>query len=158
MIKSRLQVKRGRYGSSKAKCFAIMREGQWYPARQLCITTGISYPSLGRALSRWDRFEYVVRRDILIGGRYEYQLTAKGKRWLHLAALYLPHYKVFGAELKAWQANLPGHGVRGWQHTQRVDTQECQQLGRCPRHVHRGLQGPSCGSPGQSGFYWIPPL
>lgn len=107
MIKSIIQVKRGRYGSSKAKCFANIREGQWYPARQLCITTGISYPSLGRALSRWDRFEYVVRRDILIGGRYEYQLAAKGRRWLHLAALYLPHYKIFVAELKAWQANLP---------------------------------------------------
>lgn len=103
---SKLEVKHGRYGKSKVKAFTVMSDGRWYPSKQLCILTGISYPSLGSALPRWDNFDYVDRQPILFGGRYEYQLTAKGKSWLRLAARFLPNYKVFIAELKAWQANM----------------------------------------------------
>ena len=106
-VYSRLQTKRGRYGSSKAKAFAVLRQYQWLPARQLCISTGIGYHSLGRALPRWVGFEYVTRQPILIGGDFEYHLEPKGKKWLSLAAMYLPNYWRFMAELKAWQDDLP---------------------------------------------------
>jgi len=103
---SKLLTKQGKYGRSKAKCFTVMSDGRWYPSKQLCILTGISYPSLGSALPRWDNFGYVTRQPILLGGRYQYQLTVKAKRWLNLAARYLPNYQLFIAELKAWQANI----------------------------------------------------
>ena len=108
---SKLELKRGRYGASKAKAFTVLSDGMWYPARQLCILTGIGYHSLGRTLSRWVNFDYVSRRPILLGGDWEYSLTAKGKKWLRLAALYLPNYRLFMAELKAWQANLASETI-----------------------------------------------
>ncbi len=103
---SKLEEKQGRYGKSKVKAFTVLSDGRWYSAKQLCIMTGIAYPSLGSALPRWDNFDYVTRQPILLGGRYQYQLTAKAKRWLNLAARYLPNYQLFIAELKAWQANI----------------------------------------------------
>ncbi len=103
---SRLQVKRGRYGSSKCKAFTALKQYQWLPARQLCVICGIGYPSLGRTLCRWVRFEYVVRRPILYGGDFEYAITAKGKKWLSLAAMYLPNYSIFQDELQRWYNNL----------------------------------------------------
>jgi len=75
-------------------------------SKQLCILTGITYPSLGSALPRWERFDYVTRQPILFGGKYQYQLLPKAKSWLRLAKLYLPNYKVFMGELAAWQRNL----------------------------------------------------
>ncbi|GAI99814.1 unnamed protein product, partial [marine sediment metagenome] len=103
---SKLALKQGKYGRSKAKCFTVLSDGRWYTAKQLCILTGISYPSLGSALPRWERFDYVSREPILFGGRYQYQLTAKAKSWLRLAARYLPNYRLFKTELMAWQANM----------------------------------------------------
>ena len=103
---SKLEVKQGKYGRSKVKCFTILSDGRWYPSKQLCVICGISYASLGSALPRWDNFDYVTRQPILFGGRYEYHLTAKGKSWLRLATRYLPNYRLFMAELKAWQRNL----------------------------------------------------
>ena len=108
---SRLLVKRGRYGSSKAKAFEVMSDGMWYPSRHLCLITGITYHSLGRTLPRWIRFGYVTREPITFCGDYEYHLELKGKRWLRLAKRYLPNCQLFLNELKAWQESLPDNTV-----------------------------------------------
>ncbi|MFC1952453.1 hypothetical protein ACFLV8_02270 [Chloroflexota bacterium] len=105
VIGSKLQIKRGRYGSSKVKAFSVLNKGV-LTARQLCVLTGIGYYSLARALPRWTRFEYVARDPILYGGFYEYALTAKARMWLRLAAQYLPNYALFVQELNTWQDNL----------------------------------------------------
>ena len=103
---SKLSLKRGRYGSSKAKAFTGLSENEWLSARQICIVTGIGYYSLGRALPRWVSFGYVIRQPIMIAGDYEYHLEPKAKKWLRLANSYLPNYSVFMNELKAWRVVL----------------------------------------------------
>ena len=108
---SKLEVKRGAYGKSKCKAFSVMSDGNWWPSKQLCILCGISYPSLGRAFSRWLHFGYVDRQPILMGGKYEYHLTIKGKRWLSLARQYLPGYNGFIDELAGWQRNLTDEAI-----------------------------------------------
>ena len=103
---SKLEVKQGRYGSSKVKAFSILSDGNWWPSLQLCIAAGIPYHSLARAFSRWVGFDYVTRRPIEFCGRYEYRLTAHGKQWLNLSRQYLPNHELFMQELTGWQRNL----------------------------------------------------
>ncbi len=106
VYQSKLLVKHGRYGASKAKCFAAMGKEVW-TSRQLCLLTGIGYHSLGRTLCRWVRFGYLARGAIEYGGDYAYRLEPKGRKWLSLAARYLPNYDLFLAELNTWQDSLP---------------------------------------------------
>lgn len=111
---SKLEVKRGKYGCSKVKGFAVLGShgsGLWMPARQLCVYTGIGYYSLARTLPRWVRFGYVIRRPILFGGDYEYHLEAKGRAWLRLAVQYLPNYLLFMDDLRKWQSRLTDEGI-----------------------------------------------
>jgi hypothetical protein len=103
-----LATKRGRYGRSKVIAFQVLSNGQWVSTRRLCILTGIGYYSLGRALPRWIRFDYVRRRPCTTwrGGDYEYQVTKHGRDWLKIAERDLPSYRVFMGQLMAWQAEL----------------------------------------------------
>lgn len=101
---SKLEVKQGRYGSSKVKIFTILSSYTWLNTRQLCLASGITYHSLARTLSRWVNFGYIKKRPIEIHGHYEYALLPKGKTWLSLASRYLPNYQVFIRQLNAWQA------------------------------------------------------
>lgn len=103
---SRLSIKRGRYGASKAKAFEVMSDGKWYPSRQLVIASGVTYYSLAWALPRWVRFGYCTRMPIAFNGNYQYHLEPKAKQWLRLAKHYLPNCQLFLNELKAWQAQL----------------------------------------------------
>lgn len=103
-IESKLQIKKGKYGSSKVRAFTCLTHGSW-TSRQLCVLSGITYPSLGRALPRWVRFGYCIRQriDAYGAGDYVYQIEAKGRKWLQLAARYLPNYPLFMQQLNQWQ-------------------------------------------------------
>lgn len=108
---TKLTTKRGRYGCSKLKAFSIlnrMAPDQYLPVRQLCLMSGIDYYSLGRALPKWTRWEYVARYPTTsIGeGDYMYQLSAKGKSWLKLALAQLPNANIFVKELETWQKDV----------------------------------------------------
>jgi len=83
-----------------------MLDNKWYTSRELCIATGITYHSLGRALPRWVGFEYLTRQPIEYGGSYAYRLEPKARKWLSLAQRFLPNYKLFIDELKHWQQQL----------------------------------------------------
>jgi len=101
---SKLLVKRGAYGKSKTKAFAVMSNGAWHSSKELCCLTAISYPSLGRTLCRWIRYGYLTREPIEYGGKYIYCITPVGRKWLSLAKRYLPNYQQFIDELEAWQS------------------------------------------------------
>lgn len=105
---SKLSVKRGRYGSAKLKCFTVLANEDFMSIRELSILSGVRYSSIPCA--RWIRYEYVERREAVIGG-YEYRLLAKGRRWLKLAREYLPNYSLFMGQLQEHRAKLSDKGV-----------------------------------------------
>lgn len=106
---TKLTTKRGRYGASKVKAFSVL-DGipakHYLSVRQLCLSTGIDYYSLARALPKWVRWEYVARYPTTsIGeGDYMYQLLAKGRSWLKLALAQLPNAHIFMEELNTWRS------------------------------------------------------
>jgi len=108
---TKLNTKRGRYGSSKLKAFSVLVDippKHYLSVRQLCLTSGIDYYSLARALPKWVRWEYVARYPTTaIGeGDYMYQLLAKGRSWLKLALAQLPNAQTFTTELETWQREV----------------------------------------------------
>ena len=108
---TKLSTKRGKYGSSKLKAFRVlsnMPANYYLPIRQLCLMSGIDYYSLGRALPKWVRWEYVARYPTTsIGeGDYMYRLLAKGRSWLNIAITQLPNAHIFIEELERWQDKI----------------------------------------------------
>ncbi|MDD5702931.1 MAG: hypothetical protein PHU23_12880, partial [Dehalococcoidales bacterium] len=109
--KSKLCTKRGRYGSSKLKAFTVLANllpKRYITTRQLCLSTGIDYYSLARALPRWIRYEYVSRQPTAIIGEgdFQYRLLPHGRSWLNLAVDNLPNTPMFLNELKTWQNEI----------------------------------------------------
>ena len=107
---SKLITKRGRYGCAKVRAFTVLshysKADRWLSARDIAILSGLSYYSVGRSLSRWISYGYVVRRSIEYGGQYEYKIEPKGSKWLYLASRHLPNYRIFIDELSQWQNGL----------------------------------------------------
>jgi hypothetical protein len=102
---SKLRIKRGAYGRSKAKAFTIFQNnhGHWLSTRFLCVSTGIPYHSLARHLPRWWDFGYITRQPCVGLGDYEYHALEKAYTWLALAKTELPNAKLFLSELSEWQ-------------------------------------------------------
>ena len=108
---TKLSTKRGRYGASKLKAFSVLDRipaKHYLSVRQLCLTSGIDYYSLARALLKWVRWEYVARYPTTsIGeGDYMYQILTKGRSWLKLALAQLPNARIFTTELQTWQRDV----------------------------------------------------
>jgi len=106
-----LAFKTGRYGSTKFKAFSLLSQATTHygysraprialSARQLCFYTGIKYCSLGRALIRWARWDYVSK--LRSNGVYLYKIRKKAIVWLYLAHRDLPMAQEFDTELRLW--------------------------------------------------------
>ena len=109
--KSKLSTKQGRYGSSKLKAFTVLaslKPGYFLSVRQLCLSSGIDYYTLGRALPRWVNWDYVARYPTSsIGeGDFMYKLLSRGASWLELAKRHLPNAEALLYELEYWQTEV----------------------------------------------------
>ena len=101
-----LATRSGKYGFRKFRAFVTFTEYKpWLTVRQLCLLSGLSYYSLGRALPQWLRWAYVVRQvSTEYGtGDFVYMLTLRGQYWLRIAIAELPNAALWRSQLDAWR-------------------------------------------------------